>query len=173
MLLIGKLVRPKLPTPEKDAISYCGEPTIGSSYVQFDLRYYVVALVFIVFDVEVIFFFPWAMIFGGATPLADSTADRRSPHRAVRKKWLNMPTSEVAASGNMIAQDTAHTLAWVSWLGRAWSFSAFCSSGLPYVWKRGDIDWVRTVLNERTHPLAAPQRETPQQPSRAKTQTVG
>ncbi len=41
-LLIGKLVRPKLPTPEKDAIYECGEPTIGTSYVQFDLRFYVV-----------------------------------------------------------------------------------------------------------------------------------
>ena len=49
----------------------CGEPTIGSSYIQFDLRFYVVALLFIIFDVEVAFFFPWALVFGGATQLAD------------------------------------------------------------------------------------------------------
>ena len=48
-LLIGRLLRPKLPTPEKDAIYECGEPTIGSSYVQFDLRFYVVALVFLAY----------------------------------------------------------------------------------------------------------------------------
>ena len=71
-LLIGRLVRPTNHTPEKDAIYECGEPTIGSSYVQFDLRFYTVALLFIVFDVEVAFFFPWATLYGGATQLADS-----------------------------------------------------------------------------------------------------
>ncbi|MCA9009346.1 MAG: NADH-quinone oxidoreductase subunit A, partial [Planctomycetaceae bacterium] len=59
-LIVGRLLRPKLPTPEKDAIYECGEPAIGSSYIQFDLRFYVVALLFIIFDVEVAFFFPWA-----------------------------------------------------------------------------------------------------------------
>ena len=50
-MLIGTLVRPKLPTDEKDAVYECGEPTIGSSFIQFDLRFYTVALLFIVFDV--------------------------------------------------------------------------------------------------------------------------
>ncbi|MEZ6070714.1 MAG: NADH-quinone oxidoreductase subunit A [Pirellulales bacterium] len=36
----------------------CGEPTIGTSFVQFDLRFYVVALLFLIFDVEVALFFP-------------------------------------------------------------------------------------------------------------------
>ena len=57
-LILGHFLRPKLPTPDKDAIYECGEPTIGTSYVQFDLRFYVVALLFIIFDVEVTFFFP-------------------------------------------------------------------------------------------------------------------
>ena len=74
-MFIGRLVRPKLPTPEKDAIYECGEPAIGSSYIQFDLRFYVVALLFIVFDVEVAFFFPWAAIYGNATQLADTNLD--------------------------------------------------------------------------------------------------
>ena len=65
-LLLGRLIRPKLPTPEKDAIYECGEPTIGSSYIQFDLRFYVVALVFLIFEVELAFFFPWAVVFGKA-----------------------------------------------------------------------------------------------------------
>lgn len=63
-LLAGLFVRPRLPTAEKDAVYECGEPTIGSSYIQFDLRFYVVALLFIIFDVEVVFFFPWATVFG-------------------------------------------------------------------------------------------------------------
>ena len=69
-LLIGWLVRPRHPHPEKLDIYECGEPAIGSSYVQFDLRFYVVALIFIVFDVEVAFLFPWATVFGKAHHLS-------------------------------------------------------------------------------------------------------
>ena len=58
-----------LPNAEKLEVYECGEPTIGSSFVQFDLRFYVVALLFIIFDVEVAFFFPWATVFGKATHL--------------------------------------------------------------------------------------------------------
>src|SRR5579885_3791292 len=70
-LLVGKFVRPKVPNEEKAEIYECGEPTIGSSFVQFDLRFYVVALLFIIFDVEVAFFFPWAVVFGKSTQLMD------------------------------------------------------------------------------------------------------
>src|SRR3989440_1952556 len=70
-LLVGKLLRPHDPHPEKLEIYECGEPTIGSSFVQFDLRFYVVALLFIIFDVEVAFFFPWAAVFGKSTNLAE------------------------------------------------------------------------------------------------------
>jgi len=56
-LIVGRFLRPNLPNPEKDAIYECGEPAIGSSYIQFDLRFYVVALLFIIFDVEIAFFF--------------------------------------------------------------------------------------------------------------------
>src|SRR5206468_2617880 len=70
-LLVGKLLRPHDPHPEKLEIYECGEPTIGSSFVQFDLRFYVVALLFIIFDVEVAFFFPWAAVFGKSTNMAD------------------------------------------------------------------------------------------------------
>ena len=52
-LFVGWLVRPNDPHAEKKEIYECGEPAIGSSFVQFDLRFYVVALVFIVFDAEV------------------------------------------------------------------------------------------------------------------------
>src|ERR1700750_1687676 len=68
-LLVGWLVRPRLPNQEKLEVYECGEPTIGSSFVQFDLRFYVVALLFIIFDVEVAFFFPWAAVFGKSTNL--------------------------------------------------------------------------------------------------------
>ena len=70
-LLVGWLVRPRVPNAEKLEVYECGEPTIGSSFVQFDLRFYVVALLFIIFDVEVALFFPWATVFGKAVQLAD------------------------------------------------------------------------------------------------------
>src|SRR5438067_3735528 len=69
-LMIGKLVRPANPHAEKLTIYECGEPTIGSAWVQFDVRFYVVALLFVIFDVEVAFFCPWAVVFGGLTNLA-------------------------------------------------------------------------------------------------------
>jgi NADH:ubiquinone oxidoreductase subunit 3 (subunit A) len=104
-LLIGRFLRPKLPNPEKDAIYECGEPTIGTSYIQFDLRFYVVALLFIIFDVEVAFFFPWAMVFGGATQLADERLEPDSKARiTISEKLLNkepgtLPKDEVILSG--------------------------------------------------------------------------
>src|SRR5262249_25053467 len=74
-LLLGKVIRPAQPVPEKLTIYECGEPTIGSAWIQFDLRYYVVALLFVIFDVEVAFFFPWAVVFGKANTLSDPALD--------------------------------------------------------------------------------------------------
>src|SRR5437016_5980095 len=70
-LVAGRFIRPVKPDPEKLTIYECGEPTIGSSWIQFDLRFYVVALLFVIFDVEVAFFFPWATVFGKANQLAN------------------------------------------------------------------------------------------------------
>jgi len=62
-LFLGSLARPQMPHPEKGTAYECGEPAIGDSWVQFDLRFYTVALVFIVFDVEVALLWPWAVAF--------------------------------------------------------------------------------------------------------------
>src|SRR6516164_9413238 len=72
-LLAGKLIRPAKMDAEKGTIYECGEPTVGSAWVQFDLRFYVVALLFVIFDVEMAFFFPWAVVFGRANDVADTT----------------------------------------------------------------------------------------------------
>ncbi len=69
-LVLGSLVRPKLPNPQKLSVYECGEVTFGPSWVQFDLRFYIVALVFLVFDVEVALFYPWAVAYGSASELA-------------------------------------------------------------------------------------------------------
>ncbi len=62
-LVIGKLTRTRLHHPEKAAAYECGEPAIGPSWVQFDLRFYVVALVFLIFDIEIALFYPWAVVY--------------------------------------------------------------------------------------------------------------
>ncbi|MFM9963742.1 MAG: NADH-quinone oxidoreductase subunit A [Planctomycetaceae bacterium] len=139
-LVIGRLVRPTLPTAEKDAIYECGEPTIGSSYIQFDLRYYTVALLFIIFDVEVAFFYPWASVYGGAMQLADN---RLSPEARtqISEKLLNITPGTLDAS-QAITPDTAMRLGMMGVVDIA-VFFAVLLVGFAYVWKRGDLDWVR------------------------------
>ena len=107
-LTIGRFLRPKLPTPEKDAIYECGEPTIGTSYIQFDLRFYVVALLFIIFDVEIVFFFPWAMVYGGAVQLSDNRLTDEARHE-ISAKLLNVETADISAA-NLISPEAAQSL---------------------------------------------------------------
>src|SRR5207245_950911 len=89
-LMLGKQVRPARPGPEKLTIYECGEPTIGSSWIQFDLRFYVVALLFVIFDVEVVFFFPWAVVFGKANALANETITS-TQRQQLTKELMNLP----------------------------------------------------------------------------------
>jgi NADH-quinone oxidoreductase subunit A len=61
-ILIASVIRPKRGHSEGLETYECGEPTIGDAWVQFDIRYYTVALVYIVFAVEIAFLFPWALV---------------------------------------------------------------------------------------------------------------
>jgi NADH-quinone oxidoreductase subunit A len=56
-------IRPEAPDPVKSDTYECGVETEGDSWVQFNFRYYLVALIFVVFDVEVIFLYSWAVAF--------------------------------------------------------------------------------------------------------------
>lgn len=104
-LLIGRLLRPNNPTPVKGDIYECGEPALGSADVQFDLRFYVVALVFLIFDVEVAFFFPWATVFGKAAQLSDS---RLPPEAQVmRLNELGLPSAVEPARKAQPGEDSA------------------------------------------------------------------
>jgi NADH-quinone oxidoreductase subunit A len=156
-LVLGWLVRPRLPNTEKLEVYECGEPTIGSSFVQFDLRFYVVALLFIIFDVEVAFFFPWAVVFGKATQLASvPPAAQTSTLVATRLQELGLPDA-VAAKSIQAAdlQKSADVLALTSFADIL-AFFAVLMVGFFYVWKRGDLDWVRTVARDRVQPLHRP-----------------
>jgi NADH-quinone oxidoreductase subunit A len=62
-LLIGKLLRPSNPQVRKLSTYECGEPASGSAWVNFNIRFYLVALIFIIFEVEIAFIFPVATVF--------------------------------------------------------------------------------------------------------------
>jgi NADH-quinone oxidoreductase subunit A len=62
-MLVSSLVRPSKYSKEKYIPYECGEDPVGSSWVQFNIRFYVFALVFIIFDVEAVFLFPWAVVY--------------------------------------------------------------------------------------------------------------
>ena len=68
-LAIARLLRPKNPNPAKLTTYECGELPRGSSWVRFNIRFYLVALFFIIFDVEVVFLFPWAVVFKQLLPV--------------------------------------------------------------------------------------------------------
>ena len=172
-LLVGMLLRPHDPHPEKLEIYECGEPTIGSSFVQFDLRFYVVALLFIIFDVEVAFFFPWAAVFGKSTNLmneqfavveaAPDGTTVLTPQAAnlYRELGVRNPTvpqtvppslAPSAVGGAMapeqIIHEGARQLAWITIVDIG-AFFAVLLIGFAYVWRRGDLDWVRAVGQAR------------------------
>lgn len=62
-LAIAKLIRPSRPSETKLEAYECGEPVIGNAWIQFNPRFYIFALIFVVFDVEVVFLFPWAVAY--------------------------------------------------------------------------------------------------------------
>ncbi|QDT72807.1 NADH-quinone oxidoreductase subunit A [Lacipirellula limnantheis] len=175
-LVVGRFLRPRLPNQEKLEVYECGEPTIGSSFVQFDLRFYVVALLFIIFDVEVAFFFPWATVFGKATQLtapnmpvvmADLDPDggapeQLTPQAIARLRELGVRDPSPATIGALSpaerrelgdvgesalkasVQSSARQMAMAS-LWDIGVFFAVLMVGFAYVWRRGDLNWVRSV----------------------------
>ena len=63
-LITAWLVRPNRPNIEKNTTYECGEQPTGTAWGQFNTRFYIIALIFVLFDVEIIFLFPWATVFG-------------------------------------------------------------------------------------------------------------
>ncbi len=165
-LLVGRLVRAWEPHGQKLDTYECGEPPVGSSAVQFDLRFYVVALVFLVFDVEVAFFFPWATVYGKAVHLMDrrlpkTMADGAGPgspaaglalsHEAQTKlrelgvRQPGLPDAQHDANVNArLIEATAGRLARMALCEMA-LFFAVLLVGYAYVWSQGDLGWVRAV----------------------------
>jgi NADH-quinone oxidoreductase subunit A len=64
-LLIGSLIRPRIYEPEKYTPYECGEESEGHLFNQFNPRFYIIALIFVIFEVELVFLFPWAILLRG------------------------------------------------------------------------------------------------------------
>ncbi|MBI1831957.1 MAG: NADH-quinone oxidoreductase subunit A [Planctomycetes bacterium] len=179
-LLMGSMIRPSSPDPEKLTIYECGEPTVGSAWIQFDLRFYVVALLFVIFDVEVAFFFPWATVFGKANQLAnpDLPEARRQELSgqllpagvsARNKRDWGLATYEKDDTGKIketaVKIKPAEASAWAHiafW--DLFAFFAILLVGFAYVWRRGDIDWVRAYMAHK-EPAAVPEKPLEQHTS--------
>ncbi len=142
-LLIGKAIRPSKPESEKLTIYECGEPTVGSAWIQFDIRYYVVALLFVVFDVEVAFFFPWAVVFGTANKFAGTEPGDAATAMVATLQPPGIPPVDKTSDGKLTAAG-AKNWAWIAFTDILVFFGVLMV-GFAYLWRRGDIDWIRTV----------------------------
>lgn len=72
-LVTSRLLRPNRPNEQKLSTYECGEEPTGSAWGKFNIRFYVIALVFVLFETELLFLFPWAIVFGdeGLNALTD------------------------------------------------------------------------------------------------------
>ena len=64
LIAVPLLIAPSKPDPEKLSAYECGFPAFGDAHMKFDVRFYLVSILFIIFDLEVAFLFPWAVAFG-------------------------------------------------------------------------------------------------------------
>jgi NADH:ubiquinone oxidoreductase subunit 3 (subunit A) len=101
-LIVWRIIRPSRFSEEKLTTYECGENPTGSAWIQFNIRFYVFALIFIIFDVEAVFLLPWAVVF-----------------RRLGEEQGLLPYVEGLV------------------------FIAILVVALTYVWRKGDLEWVR------------------------------
>ena len=118
VFVVQRMLSPKVDEPMKDSTYECGEPPVGEAWVRFDMRFYTMALIFIIFEVEAVFLFPWATVYSSLVESLDGGL---------------FPFTEVAI------------------------FILILGVGLVYVWKKGDMDWVKSTAEHphiETNPSA-------------------
>src|SRR3954465_14178194 len=102
-LTAGRLLRPSSPSVDKGLGYECGERPMGPGWFNFNPRFYVVALIFLIFDVEVAFTYPVAVVF---------------------KRWVQRGQGGFAFAELFV-------------------FIFILALGLAYVWRHGDLEWIR------------------------------
>lgn len=106
-LFLSKLLSPNKPNAEKLTSYECGEDPIGSAWIPFNTRFYVIAIIFLLFDVEMVFIFPWATVYANADLIA------------IDKRWGVFTLIEMFV------------------------FAGILILGLVYVWRKGDLEWIK------------------------------
>ncbi len=104
-IALARILAPQKPNPIKNTPYECGEEPVGTPWIRFNPRYYLYALVFLIFDVEIAFMFPCATIF---------------------RDWLDRGIGRAAFL-------------------EISSFVGVLVVGLIYVWRKGDLSWIKTV----------------------------
>ena len=123
------------------------------------MRYYVVALLFVIFDVEVAFFFPWAIVFGSANDAAlheewFDPSYKLSPLQQERKDaamaqlTTGLPSVGQEKEKFDFNEKVAKSWAWIAFADILVFFGVLLV-GFAYLWRRGDIDWVRSTASEK------------------------
>jgi len=107
-LTVGAILRPKTPDDKKLAIYECGETPISQAWFNFNPRFYIVALIFLIFDVEVAFTYPVAVVFN---------------------RWVARGQGGLAFFELFV-------------------FIAILVLGLAYVWRHGDLEWIRQARQD-------------------------
>lgn len=107
LFFVNRLIAPRNPNTQKLSTYECGEEPTGNAWLPFNSRFYVIALVFLLFDVEMVFVFPWATVFGNKAILQ------------LDARW-----------------------GWIS-LSEMFIFLGILILGLAYVWRKGDLDWIK------------------------------
>lgn len=107
IFVLVRLLAPRVKNAAKESTYECGEPPVGDAWIRFDMRFYTMALIFIIFEVEAVFLFPWAAVYNDL----------------VKRSGL-FPFIEAAL------------------------FIAILVVGLIYVWKKGDMDWVKAMASK-------------------------
>jgi NADH-quinone oxidoreductase subunit A len=120
LLFTNKLMAPHNPNYEKLTTYECGEEPTGNAWLPFNSRFYVIALVFLLFDVEMVFVFPWATVFGNHEILK------------LDARW-----------------------GWVS-LAEMFIFLGILILGLAYVWRKGDLEWIKPNVTLPTNDTRIP-----------------
>jgi NADH-quinone oxidoreductase subunit A len=107
MMGLGALLRPSNPQRAKLTTYECGEEVEGDSWINFNIRFYLVAIIFVIFDVEVAFIYPVAAVF---------------------KKWVGEGNGAFALVELVL-------------------FVGILLLGLVYVWVKGDLQWIKSIVS--------------------------
>ena len=148
-LILGWFLRASVPTQQKLEAYECGEPAIGPGTVQFDLRFYVVALLFLIFEVEVAFFFPPATVFGTAIRAEKTSSAVNGTVKADSPILADTRIGTVPEQLPVASAASSHTLALAAMIDLG-LFFAVLLAGFAFIWRRGDLDWVRSVHHPAT-----------------------